>query len=64
LEGENPQAPYPATLRPWSICASTVRGWFWRHDNRGKFVVEPGRIDVYAGDSSTADQTQSFTVSG
>ncbi|HMG30262.1 MAG TPA: beta-glucosidase BglX [Jiangellaceae bacterium] len=33
-------------------------------DNRGKFVVEPGRIDVYAGTSSSADMTQSFTVQG
>jgi beta-glucosidase len=35
---------------------------FW--DNRGRFVVEPGQIDVYAGDSSKADLTRSFTVSG
>src|SRR4051794_23155944 len=35
---------------------------FW--DNRGRFIVEPGQIDVYAGDSSTADLTRSFTVSG
>jgi beta-glucosidase len=34
------------------------------YDNQGKFVVEPGRIDVYAGDSSTADLTASFQVSG
>jgi beta-glucosidase len=34
------------------------------YDNSGKFVVEPGRVDVYAGDSSTADMTQSFTVGG
>jgi beta-glucosidase len=33
-------------------------------DNRGKFVVEPGRIDVYAGTSSSGDMTQSFTVQG
>jgi beta-glucosidase len=31
-------------------------------DNRGKFIVEPGRIDVYAGNSSSADMTRSFTV--
>ena len=37
---------------------------FGFYDNRGKFVVEPGRIDVYAGDSSNADLMQSFTVSG
>ena len=27
---------------------------FGFYDNRGTFVVEPGEIDVYAGDSSTA----------
>jgi beta-glucosidase len=37
---------------------------FGFYDNRGKFVVESGRIDVFAGDSSTADLTQSFTVKG
>jgi beta-glucosidase len=35
---------------------------FGFYDNRGKFVVEPGRIDVYAGNSSSADMTRSFTV--
>jgi beta-glucosidase len=34
------------------------------YDNRGKFVVEPGQIDLYAGDSSAASLTQSFTVTG
>jgi beta-glucosidase len=37
---------------------------FGFYDNRGKFLVEPGDIDVFAGDSSKADLTQSFTVSG
>ena len=32
------------------------------YDNRGRFVVEPGRIDVYAGDSSTATLKASFEV--
>jgi beta-glucosidase len=32
------------------------------YDNRGRFVVEPGRIDVYAGNSSAADMSASFTV--
>jgi beta-glucosidase len=32
------------------------------YDNRGRFVVEPGRIDVYAGNSSKAEMKQSFTV--
>ncbi len=38
------------------------RSDFGFYDNRGKFVVEPGQIDVYAGNSSSADMTQSFTV--
>ena len=37
---------------------------FGFYDNRGKFVVEPGEIDVFAGDSSNAALQQSFTVSG
>jgi beta-glucosidase len=37
---------------------------FGFYDNGGKFVVEPGRIDVYVGDSSAADLTKSFTVTG
>jgi beta-glucosidase len=32
------------------------------YDNQGRFVIEPGEIDVYAGDSSTASLTQPFTV--
>jgi beta-glucosidase len=32
------------------------------YDNRGRFVVEPGRIDVYVGNSSSAEMKQSFTV--
>jgi len=32
------------------------------YDNRGRFVVEPGQIDVYAGNSSSAEMKQSFTV--
>jgi beta-glucosidase len=35
---------------------------FGFYDNRGRFVVEPGQIDVYAGNSSAADMKQSFTV--
>lgn len=35
---------------------------FGFYDNRGKFVVEPGQIDVYAGNSSSADMKRSFTV--
>ena len=37
---------------------------FGFYDNRGKFVVEPGQIDVYAGNSSNAELTKSFTVEG
>jgi beta-glucosidase len=37
---------------------------FGFYDNRGKFVVEPGTIDVYGGDSSTATMKQSFSVRG
>ena len=40
------------------------RSDFGFYDNRGKFVVEPGSIDVYAGDSSAADLKQSFAVRG
>jgi beta-glucosidase len=32
------------------------------YDNSGNFVLEPGEIDVYAGDSSKAALTDSFTV--
>ena len=35
---------------------------FGFYDERGKFVVEPGVIDVYAGDSSSADMVQQLTV--
>jgi beta-glucosidase len=35
---------------------------FGFYDNRGRFVVEPGRIDLYAGNSSSATLTKSFTV--
>jgi beta-glucosidase len=35
---------------------------FGFYDNRGRFVVEPGRIDVYAGNSSSATLTKSLEV--
>ena len=35
---------------------------FGFYDNRGRLVVEPGRIDVYAGNSSEADLKRSFSV--
>jgi len=34
------------------------------YDNSGKFVVEPGTIDVYTGDSSDATAHDSFEVTG
>jgi beta-glucosidase len=37
---------------------------FGFYDNRGTLVVEPGRIDLYAGNSSSATLRQSFTVRG
>ena len=37
---------------------------FGFYDNRGKLVVEPGQIDVYAGNSSSAELTKSFTIQG
>lgn len=38
------------------------RSDFGFYDNQGKFVIETGRIDLYAGDSSKADLTKSFSV--
>jgi beta-glucosidase len=35
---------------------------FGFYDSRGRFVVEPGQIDVYVGASSNAQLTKSFTV--
>jgi beta-glucosidase len=35
---------------------------FGFYDNRGSFVVEPGRINLFAGSSSAATLTASFTV--
>ena len=43
----------------WKLDASDV-GFY---DNKGKFRVEPGAIEVYAGDSSSqTDNLQVFTV--
>jgi len=47
-----------------SVSFTLDKSDFGFYDNRGTFVVEPGRIDVYAGDSSSAALQQSFTVGG
>ncbi len=55
------------TLDPGQTTTVTFtldRDDFGFYDNRGKFVVEPGQIDVYAGNSSTASLMKSFTVTG
>ena len=55
------------TLNPGekrTVTFTLDRSDFGFYDNRGKFVVEPGRIDIYAGTSSTADLTKSVTVTG
>jgi beta-glucosidase len=53
------------TLNPGQTRTVTFtldRSDFGFYNNSGRFVVEPGSIDVYAGTSSTADLTKSFTV--
>ena len=45
-----------------TVTFSLDRSDFGFFDNRGKFVVESGVIDVYAGNSSDADLKKSFTV--
>jgi beta-glucosidase len=55
------------TLAPGEMKTVTFkidRSDFGFYDNSGKFVVEPGRIDLYAGNSSKASMTKSFTVTG
>jgi beta-glucosidase len=55
------------TLQPGQKTTVTFtldRTDFGFYDNRGRFVVEPGRIDVFAGNSSAANLTKSFTVTG
>ena len=53
------------TLKPGesrTVTFTLDRNDYGFYDNRGKLVVEPGEIDVYAGDSSSADDMASFTV--
>ena len=55
------------TLNPGAkqtVSFSLDRSDFGFYDNRGKFLVEPGSIDVYAGDSSNATLVKTFTVGG
>jgi beta-glucosidase len=55
------------TLEPGAsrtVSLTLDRSDFGFYDNDGDFVVEPGPIDVYAGNSSTADLKRSFTVGG
>ncbi len=52
-------APGASTVVRFHLDATDV-GFY---DNEGRFVVEPGQIDLYAGDSSTAELTRSFVVS-
>ena len=53
------------TLQPKesrTVTFTLDRSDFGFYDNRGEFVVEPGQIEVYAGSSSQADLTATFTV--
>jgi len=53
------------TLKPGerrTVTFTLDRSDFGFYDNFGRFVVERGRIDVYAGNSSKATMRQSFTV--
>jgi beta-glucosidase len=56
------------TLEPGSkkrtVSFTLDKSDFGFYDNDGKLVVEPGQIDVYAGNSSKAELKQSFTVTG
>ncbi len=51
-----------APMEKQTITFTLDRSDFGFYNNRGRFLVEPGQIDVYAGDSSAASLTQSFTV--
>ena len=50
--------PGKTTTVRWKLDASDV-GFY---DNRGKFRVEPGVIEVYAGNTSSTEQKLTFTV--
>jgi beta-glucosidase len=48
--------------RSTTVTFTVDRTDFGFYDNAGRFVVERGRVDLYAGTSSTATLTRSFTV--
>jgi len=53
------------TLKPGQsrqVSFNIDRSDFGYYDNEGDFVVEPGRIDLYAGNSSQATLKRSFVV--
>ncbi len=53
------------TLKPGAskhVTFTVDKSDFGFYDNDGKFVVEPGTIELYAGDSSKATLTKSFRV--
>jgi beta-glucosidase len=53
------------TLKPGEsrkVTFKVDRSDFGFYDNDGKFVVEPGTIELYAGNSSQATLTKSFEV--
>ena len=55
------------TLQPGEsrqVTFTLDRSDFGFYDNRGRFVVEPGQIEVYVGDSSQATMKDTFTVTG
>ena len=55
------------TLEPGAtrtVSFTLDRSDFGFYDDDGNLVVEPGAIDVYAGNSSTADLKRSFVVKG
>jgi beta-glucosidase len=55
------------TLKPGetqTVSFTLDKSDFGFYDNAGRFVVEPGQIDVYAGNSSKAEETKFFTVTG
>jgi hypothetical protein len=55
------------TLEPGAtttVSFTLDRGDFGFYDKDGRLVVEPGTIDVYAGNSATAGLKRSFAVTG